>query len=202
MYPNGPPPGPGFYPPGQGMPRYGMPVPPGAPPPREREHSDSHRESNRGRGPPPMRPTQQFAVKPILRQEDLKRMDDIDQEGSWASVKEEVDYNKKINFSDEDDDKREASRRTGEIKDEEGRSNRDSNNREKKPIRILERQQSGNERQQHRERERYDSSSKDSGNAELDREEDWNKPRSQQFETKDRSGVRRGRDSREEDWRG
>lgn len=200
MYPNGP----GYYPQsGQSMPRYGMPVPP----PRE-QHSDSHnRESNhRGRQPPPpMRPTQQFAVKPIIREEDMKRMDDIDQEGSWSSVKEEVDYNKKISFSDEDDDKRESSSRKSAERNEDETtrpSTRDS--RDKKPIRILERQHSSNNDRDHNRGDRYENVSKDQqGKADVDREDDWNNKgrNAQQYDSKDR-GSTAGRRGREDDWRG
>ncbi|XP_021950023.1 uncharacterized protein LOC110847393 isoform X4 [Folsomia candida] len=217
MYPNGPGPSPGYYPQsGQGMPRYGMQVPPGAPPPREHSDSHSREPNNRGRGPPPpMRPTQQFAVKPIIREEDMKRMDDIDQEGTWSSVKDEVDYNKKISFSDEEEgERRDGSRKSAERNDSSGGETRPSrDSRDKKQIRILERQpSSNNEREREhidrRGEDRYDNVSKDQGKADLlDREEEWNKDRNnapQQYDSKERSTTsgRRGRDSREEDWRG
>lgn len=176
------------------MPRYGMPVPPGPPPSRDPE---SHREPHRARGPaPPMRPTQQFAVKPIIKEEDLRRMDDIDQEGSWACVRDEIDYNKKIQFSDDEEEK-EGERKLAEKCEDESRSMKDAN--DKKSVRILERQQPSSN-----DRDRYESALKDQGKTDAERSEDWSRGRgASQYDSKERGNAnRRGRDSRDEDWRG
>jgi len=207
MYPNGPPPGQGYFPPpGSGMPRYGMPVPPGAPPPSggPRDSSENSRDSNRGRHPPPpSRPMQQFAVKPILKQEDLKRMDEIDQEGTWASVRDDVDYNKRISFSDEEAEEKQPQQREPGRKLSDHKNDKERSDLDRKPVRILERQTSStNEREQHN---RYDQPTKEhTSNNELDNEDEWNKRRpnnNSNYDSKDRMG-RRGRDSRDEDWRG
>ena len=93
MYPNNgpPPPGPGgFYPHGPGMPRYGMPIPQGAPPPPSSHPQDGPREPPRGgRGPPPprdLRPASHFASKPIIKQEELERMDVLGQQDGEFSI--------------------------------------------------------------------------------------------------------------------
>lgn len=206
MYPNSGAPGPGYYPPpGPGMPiRYGMPVPPGAPPPPSSgpRDSDGHRDSNRNRGPPqPMRPTQEFAVKPIIRQEDMRRMDDIDQEGTWSSVRDDVDYNKRISFSDDESEERRGdSKRSSERKSDKERQDGDRGDR--KPVRILERQPSTNEREpRDRDQQRYEHVNKEHGGYEQDNDDEWNKRRpNAPYDIKDRS-VRRGRDPREDDWR-
>jgi hypothetical protein len=212
MYPNaGPPPGQGYFPqPGSGMPRYGMQVPPGAPPPQgggPRDSSENARDLNRGRGPVhhpqhSLRPTQQFAVKPILKEEDLKRMDVIDQqEGTWASVRDDVDYNKRISFSDDEGEEkpRDSGRKLSEHRNDMDRMDNDRGDR--KPVRILDRQLSSNDREQHN---RYDQPLKEHmANNDQDNDEEWNKRRSNNgsYDIKDRGG-RRGRDSRDEDWRG
>ncbi|NWZ60904.1 PRC2A protein, partial [Haliaeetus albicilla] len=60
------------------------------------------------RGPqPPQRGSEAPARPPVLKQDDLKEFDELDQENDegWAGAHEEVDYTEKLKFSDEEDGK-------------------------------------------------------------------------------------------------
>lgn len=89
-----------------------MPIPPGAPPPQG--HPQDGGGEGQGNQPPrrrggqggpqgPIRPVSHFTSNPIIKAEELERMDELgQQDGGWAAVQEEVDYNKKISFSDDE----------------------------------------------------------------------------------------------------
>ncbi|XP_074927569.1 protein PRRC2A [Chelonoidis abingdonii] len=56
---------------------------------------------------PPQRAAEPVSRPPVLRQDDLKEFDELDQENDegWAGAHEEVDYTEKLKFSDEEDGK-------------------------------------------------------------------------------------------------
>ncbi|XP_062978436.1 protein PRRC2A isoform X2 [Elgaria multicarinata webbii] len=56
---------------------------------------------------PPVRTTEPVSRPPVLKQDDLKEFDELDQENDegWAGAHEEVDYTEKLKFSDEEDGK-------------------------------------------------------------------------------------------------
>ncbi|CAM4655598.1 unnamed protein product [Lepidochelys olivacea] len=56
---------------------------------------------------PPQRVSEPVSRPPVLRQDDLKEFDELDQENDegWAGAHEEVDYTEKLKFSDEEDGK-------------------------------------------------------------------------------------------------
>ncbi|XP_043353116.1 protein PRRC2A isoform X6 [Dermochelys coriacea] len=56
---------------------------------------------------PPQRVSEPVGRPPVLRQDDLKEFDELDQENDdgWAGAHEEVDYTEKLKFSDEEDGK-------------------------------------------------------------------------------------------------
>ncbi|XP_044275675.1 protein PRRC2A isoform X2 [Varanus komodoensis] len=56
---------------------------------------------------PPVRVTETVSRPPVLKQDDLKEFDELDQENDegWAGAHEEVDYTEKLKFSDEEDGK-------------------------------------------------------------------------------------------------
>ncbi|XP_067172983.1 protein PRRC2A [Apteryx mantelli] len=60
------------------------------------------------RGPQhPLRAAEPISRPPVLKQDDLKEFDELDQENDegWAGAHEEVDYTEKLKFSDEEDGK-------------------------------------------------------------------------------------------------
>ncbi|XP_053151599.1 protein PRRC2A [Hemicordylus capensis] len=56
---------------------------------------------------PPLRMSEPVSRPPVLKQDDLKEFDELDQENDegWAGAHEEVDYTEKLKFSDEEDGK-------------------------------------------------------------------------------------------------
>jgi len=224
MYPNAGPPGPGgFYPPGP-MPRYGMPIPPGAPPPpSSHPEGPGPREQNRGgRGPPqpPMRPASHFASNPIIKQEELERMDELGaQDGGWATVQDDVDYNKKISFSDDENEGKDRGEHLGRgIQSKNDRmtprqdmDKRDDDREQRRSVKILDRQQPpvndrNNDRDQRNRESRYDSEREPtSGRYDYENEDDWKrKPDQGGFDPKergDRDRNQRGRVREEDSWR-
>nr|XP_056700633.1 protein PRRC2A [Euleptes europaea] len=56
---------------------------------------------------PPLRLPEPVSRPPVLKQDDLKEFDELDQENDegWAGAHEEVDYTEKLKFSDEEDGK-------------------------------------------------------------------------------------------------
>jgi len=206
MFPNAGQPGSGgMYPRGP-MQRFGMPIPANTPPPQGNSQEgpkDSHRgerghrgdRDRGGYGPQHShhqqnKPSTHFSG-PIIRQEDLKRMDEIGkQDRGWATEADDVDYNKKISFSDEEEDKSSSHRKkdmTEELYNDEERSDR-------RPVKILERKSDPNDRD-HRDR--------DGPRNMPDMEDDRmrRKPHSGSYDYKERE-VDRGRRPPEDDWRG
>lgn len=60
--------------------------------------------------PPPPRqqerervPEEEIVTRPIIKEEDLTRMDDISRDAGWAAH-DDIDYNKKLTFSDDEPD--------------------------------------------------------------------------------------------------
>ncbi|CAL8143706.1 unnamed protein product [Orchesella dallaii] len=215
MYPNAGPPGPGgFYPPGH-MPRYGMPIPPGAPPPSSHPpEGPGPRDQNRGgRGPPqpPMRPASHFTSKPIIKQEELERMDVLGaQDGGWATVQDDVDYNKKISFSDDENEEkvRGMQPKSDRMTPRQDLDKRDDEREQRRSVKILERQQppvnDRNDRDQRNRDSRYDSEREPtSGRYDYENEDDWKRKPDPGYENKERERDRtqRGRVREEESWR-
>ncbi|XP_062829648.1 protein PRRC2A isoform X2 [Anolis carolinensis] len=68
---------------------------------------------------PPPRTSEPVGRPPVLKQDDLKEFDELDQENDegWAGAHEEVDYTEKLKFSDEEDGK-ESDEEATEIRDE------------------------------------------------------------------------------------
>ncbi|XP_059570292.1 protein PRRC2A isoform X2 [Alligator mississippiensis] len=64
----------------------------------------------------PMRVSEPISRPPVLKQDDLKEFDELDQENDegWAGAHEEVDYTEKLKFSDEEDGKDSDEEATGE----------------------------------------------------------------------------------------
>ncbi|XP_061475389.1 protein PRRC2A isoform X2 [Rhineura floridana] len=56
---------------------------------------------------PPLRMSEPVSRPPVLKQDDLKEFDELEQENDegWAGAHEEVDYTEKLKFSDEEDGK-------------------------------------------------------------------------------------------------
>ncbi|ODN06430.1 Protein PRRC2C [Orchesella cincta] len=218
MYPNAGPPGPGgFYPPGP-MPRYGMPIPPGAPPPPSSHPPEGPREPNRGgRGPPQreMRPTSHFTSNPIIKQEELERMDELGaQDGGWATVQDDIDYNKKISFSDDESEEKARENLARGIQSKSERmtprqdlDKRDDDREQRRSVKILERQQQPpvnerNDRDQRNRDSRYDSEREPtSGRYDYENEDDWKRKPDPGYDSKDRDRNQRGRVREEESWR-
>ncbi|XP_063147327.1 protein PRRC2A [Candoia aspera] len=69
---------------------------------------------------PPVRVSEPVSRPPVLKQDDLKEFDELDQENDegWAGAHEEVDYTEKLKFSDEEDGK-ESDEETTESRNDE-----------------------------------------------------------------------------------
>ncbi|KAL7986405.1 hypothetical protein Chor_011571 [Crotalus horridus] len=69
---------------------------------------------------PPSRTSEPVSRPPVLKQDDLKEFDELDQENDegWAGAHEEVDYTEKLKFSDEEDGK-ESDEETTESRNDE-----------------------------------------------------------------------------------
>ena len=161
MYPNGPgpAPGPGFYPGSGNMSRFAMPIPPRAPLPSSGSGPDGppQRESNRNRPPPPMSQRPTVFAGPIIKEEELKEMDKLGgPDGGWASTQDDIDYNKTLQFSDEEDNTKEnvgkksegyKEGRGGDHKGDHGRDRDENVTIERRPTKILDRQSSIGERE-------------------------------------------------------
>lgn len=48
-------------------------------------------------------PEEEIVTRPIIKEEDLTRMDDISRDAGWAE-QDDIDYNKKLTFSDDETD--------------------------------------------------------------------------------------------------
>lgn len=91
------------------------------------------------RFPPPQRervPEEEILTRPIIKEEDLTRMDDISRDAGWAAH-DDIDYNQKLAFSDDEpesetpksDEKKDAKEKKDDSAAEEKekpRDNRDS----------------------------------------------------------------------------
>lgn len=92
------------------------------------------------RFPPPQRermPEEEILTRPIIKEEDLTRMDDISRDAGWAAH-DDIDYNQKLAFSDDEgeaessknDEKKDAKEKKGDDnlaeEKEKSRDNRDS----------------------------------------------------------------------------
>lgn len=162
--------------------------------------ADGRREDSGRSGRVPLsqaRPGSHFASTSIIKKDEMERMDEIGtQEGGWASTNDSIDYNKKINFSDDEDGNRESGRRPvsnrNEMRDtvlsEEGWDRGGGK---------VDKQQSINERERDQP-PRFESNRSSRDQYEHDNEDDGNKKR---VYDKERDRDRGGRRPREDDWR-
>lgn len=140
-------------------------------------------------------------------------------DGGWATVQDDIDYNKKISFSDDEgeDKGNENSGRGVQSKSERLTPRQDSDKRGdddrdmRRTVKILERQQPPalNERNEREQRDRDSRFEQDreptSGRYDYENEDDWKRKPAPGFEQKDRlerdRAPGRGRMREEESWR-
>ena len=94
----------GSFPPSGFPSQFPQNVGPGGPRPRinylsERFSSGQRQQQDRERQPP--QDDEQIITRPIIKEEDLTKMDDISRDAGWAAH-DDIDYNQKLAFSDDE----------------------------------------------------------------------------------------------------
>lgn len=77
------------------------------------------------RFPPPQRDRmgeEEILTRPIIKEEDLTRMDDISRDAGWAAH-DDIDYNQKLAFSDDEGDSEQKHDEKKDIKEKKGDDN-------------------------------------------------------------------------------
>uniref|UniRef100_A0A0N7Z9M7 Putative splicing factor n=1 Tax=Rhodnius neglectus TaxID=72488 RepID=A0A0N7Z9M7_9HEMI len=72
-----------------------------SPPVRPRFHAPPENRFVQGSRPPPLADPEDLIPRPIIREEDLNRMDEISRDTGWAT-QDDIDYNQKLAFSDDE----------------------------------------------------------------------------------------------------
>ena len=92
------------------------------------------------RSHPDVRSEDNYIHKPIVKSEDLKSFDDKDSNGdNWATAKDDIDYNKRLKFSDDEDSGEDDVGRGGKDENRKGDQEMDDKEKDRREREYMER---------------------------------------------------------------